>query len=93
MKAFLFILIACYLSTASGSPTFTALQLSADGKHLAITTSEGQQLQAPALQDQVGFQSPKVSPNGAYVGWLALFPNCCTSYPIPLTLVVLDASQ
>lgn len=30
----------------------------------------------------------RFSPEGRAVGWLALYPNCCTSYPIPLALVV-----
>ena len=39
----------------------------------------------------MGFQSPKMAPGSRYVGWLALFPNCCTSYPVPLALIVLDS--
>jgi hypothetical protein len=37
---------------------------------------------------QVGYDDIQISTNGLAVGWLALYPNCCTSYPIPLALVV-----
>jgi len=29
-----------------------------------------------------------LSDDATTVGWLALYPNCCTSYPIPLALVI-----
>lgn len=37
---------------------------------------------------QVGVDHIRVAPDKLAVGWLALFPNCCTSYPIPLALAV-----
>lgn len=38
--------------------------------------------------EQVGFAKPQVSPDGGAVGWLAEYANCCTSYPIPLKLMI-----
>jgi hypothetical protein len=38
--------------------------------------------------DQVAFSNAEISPDHRSVGWLRLYPNCCTSYPIPLALVV-----
>jgi hypothetical protein len=35
-----------------------------------------------------GFSNPRVSSDGHIVGWLELHSNCCTSYPIPLFLVI-----
>jgi hypothetical protein len=35
----------------------------------------------------------RIAPDRRAVGWLALFPNCCTSYPIPLQLVVWSAGR
>src|SRR5438093_751571 len=40
--------------------------------------------------DQVALAQPATSQGGGAVGWLALYPNCCTSYPIPLKLMVLS---
>ncbi|GGA61900.1 hypothetical protein GCM10011507_11790 [Edaphobacter acidisoli] len=37
---------------------------------------------------QVSVREPVIAKDGRTVGWLAEFPNCCTSYPIPLVLVL-----
>jgi hypothetical protein len=37
---------------------------------------------------QVSVEAPVVAQDGRTVGWLVNFPNCCTSYPIPLLLVI-----
>jgi hypothetical protein len=41
--------------------------------------------------DQVAFEQVALSADHRVVGWVALHPNCCTSYPIPLRLVLLRA--
>jgi hypothetical protein len=40
---------------------------------------------------QVGYDNIQISADGQAVGWVALFPNCCTSYPIPLALVIFSS--
>jgi hypothetical protein len=55
---------------------------------LRIATKSGRTIVPKKLADQVGFDAARVSPDGRAVGWLAQFPNCCTSYPIPLKLVI-----
>ena len=55
---------------------------------LYTRTTDGRQICLPKDPDQVGFDKAAISPDRLAVGWLALFPNCCTSYPIPLKLVV-----
>ena len=72
---------------------FRNAALSNDASHLVISPSSGQRFDAPKSPDQVAYGSPYVSHDGRYVGWLALYPNCCTSYPIALRLVVLDRSR
>lgn len=37
---------------------------------------------------QASVETPVLAPDGKTVAWIVNFPNCCTSYPIPLTLVV-----
>jgi hypothetical protein len=58
------------------------------GGQLQIVTTDHRHIQPPKDPDQVGFDQAAISPDRRAVGWLALFPNCCTSYPIPLKLVV-----
>lgn len=38
--------------------------------------------------EQVGFDHIKISNDGSAVGWVSEYPNCCTSYPIPLKLSI-----
>lgn len=71
---------------------YTGAELSADGKTLTLVRRDGAHRMAPLLPQQVGFDRPQVAPDGRHVGWLALFPNCCTSYPVPLTLAMLDTA-
>jgi hypothetical protein len=37
---------------------------------------------------QVSVEQPVIAKDGLTVGWTVNFPNCCTSYPIPLMLVI-----
>lgn len=37
---------------------------------------------------QATVESPVVASDKRTVAWIVNFPNCCTSYPIPLTLIV-----
>jgi hypothetical protein len=37
---------------------------------------------------QVSVEAPVIAEDGRTVGWLVNFPNCCTSYPIPLVLLI-----
>lgn len=55
---------------------------------LHVVTTDGRRIQVPRDSDQVGFDKAAISPDRRAVGWLALFPNCCTSYPVPFRLVV-----
>lgn len=61
--------------------------------HLRLTTGAGVTISPPLDSDQVGVSDPAVSPDSRSAGWLALYPNCCTTYPIPLTLIVRSAGR
>ncbi len=77
----------------AGASGFRSAELSNDRQQLVITTRDGERFSAPSLPEQVEFAAPRVSPDGRHVGWLAYYDNCCTSYPIPLYLVVLDEDR
>src|SRR5262249_7506949 len=55
-----------------------------------IERMRGKAVRVESDRDQVGFDKIAISEDGRSVGWLALYPNCCTSYPIPLRLKVLS---
>jgi hypothetical protein len=89
MRPFVVLALLIPLS-AFGQPPFVSFTLTDRGARLEILDRAGSTWLAPKQGDQVGFQSPKIAPGGSYAGWLALSPFCCTSYPIPLALIVLD---
>jgi len=56
---------------------------------LRVTTKHHKEIVPKKDAEQVSFEKAQISPDGRAVGWLALYPNGCTSYPIPLKLVIL----
>jgi hypothetical protein len=56
---------------------------------LRIITVSGRQIDPRKDSDQVAFDQVAISADHRSVGWVALYSNCCTSYPIPLKLIVL----
>ena len=56
---------------------------------LSIVTPGSGTIKPVKEREQVSFANPQITPGGDAVGWLAAFPNCCTSYPIPLKLMIL----
>lgn len=59
---------------------------------LRIVLSSDQVIRPKLDSGQVAFDRPAVSRDRRTVGWLALYPNCCTTYPIPLALVLMRSN-
>ncbi|NUS39551.1 MAG: hypothetical protein HOQ02_11085 [Lysobacter sp.] len=71
---------------------YRAAALQPDGR-LRLTTTQGAVVWAPLDHEgepepQSEFSEPRIAPDGRTVGWLALYPGCCQSYAIPLSLVL-----
>lgn len=86
--------LALLLAALPASPAehYRAADVQADGR-LRLVTTHGQVRWAPsdrnaAPEPQSAFDAPRVSRDGNTVGWLALYPGCCQSYPLPLALVL-----
>jgi hypothetical protein len=69
-----------------------------NGNHdLVITLSGGKRIIVAksdhnwADEKQVAFEDIAISRDGTAVGWAAYYPNCCTSYPIPIRIEVYKA--
>jgi len=60
---------------------------------LVIVNSKGQRVVVRKEGEQTAFSAPVVSSAGTAVGAQALFGNCCTSYDIPLQLVVYSGGK
>ena len=59
-----------------------------DRGQLHIKTKDQREILPKKYKDQVSFDKPLIAEDRTTIGWLALYPNCCTSYPIPLKLVI-----
>lgn len=92
LLALLWLTVAAPPPLVAQTPTYQRAALDSAGQ-LHIWTTTGQQVAPPLDSGQVGFDQPHIAQDGAAVGWLALYPNCCTSYPIPLRLVVLAGGK
>jgi hypothetical protein len=83
-------LVAVLLASApfsAAAETFVRASIDPDGQ-LRILTQNLREITPRRDKDQVGFQMAVISPDRHTVGWLAMYPNCCTSYPIPLKLMI-----
>ena len=67
--------------------TYRSASLDARGA-LVIARTDGRTVVVRKRGEQKSFASPIVSSDGSAVGAQAMFSNCCTSYDIPLELVV-----
>lgn len=67
--------------------TYESATIDATG-NLVITTSDRRTIMVPKRSEQSSFARPVASADRTAVGAQAEFPNCCTSYDIPLQLVI-----
>lgn len=82
-------LLCLHTATDAHAGSFVGATLSADGASLVIRTVD-ESLSAPKTEEeQQGYAQPQISGDGRRVGWVALEAACCTSYPLPITLVLL----
>lgn len=89
-RAYLWVLALCLglVSLYAATEIYVETVIDPSGQ-LHITTKHKREIAPKKEAEQVGFDKAQISPDGRAVGWLALYPNCCTSYPIPLKLVLL----
>jgi hypothetical protein len=92
---FLSLLVVMLPETATAAAAKIASVDSTDTvETLSIRLANGRSIPAPFTDvEQQGFSRAAVSSDGRYVGWTAMFGNCCTSYPLPLSLVVHDGEK
>src|SRR5262245_60791827 len=95
------LLISLFLSTAGVIPwasdgreqsvpqreTYQSASVDENG-NLAIVRTDGMKVVIRKQGDQRSFAEPRISPDSTVVAAQALFPNCCTSYDLPLQLVL-----
>ena len=53
-----------------------------------VVRADGREVVIPKEKEQQGAEELQISDNHKTLGWLVEYPNCCTSYPIPMTVVL-----
>jgi len=53
-----------------------------------LVDNSGHETAGPKVKDQVSAADARLAPDHQTAGWLVEYENCCTSYPVPLTLVI-----
>ena len=88
-RAFLILSLAdCWLLEAQTKTAFfTKLYAGADGLAHLVSAS-GVDRAINKQPGQVAVESLQLSPDRRAAGWLVEVANCCTSYPIPTSLVI-----
>jgi hypothetical protein len=87
------LLLGTVLSSAPLLAADIYVKASADQDDLRIVTNDGREILLKKEADQVGFDKIAISDDRQSVGWLALYPNSGTSYPIPLKLFVYSSGR
>src|SRR5215211_1283461 len=85
-----FVGLALGTQTSSAQRTVRRADIDSMGQ-LRIVLSDYSVILPPKDSDQVAFEQVALSADHRIVGWVALYPNCCTTYPVPLRLVLLQA--
>src|ERR1017187_1687733 len=70
--------------------TYQTAVIGEDGQ-LRIVTADHREIVPKKELDQVGFEKPAISEDHQAVGWIAMYGNCCTSYPLPVKLFIRTA--
>jgi hypothetical protein len=78
---------ACAQQPPVAGEKYESAEIYAPGK-IRIRTVDGRNIIPPKDVDRVEVSSLLLSPDETAVGWLALYPNPATSYPIPLNLIL-----
>jgi len=87
-------LVTIVLASHSAGAAVSSFKLSDDELTLSIQLSDGSSFMAPHTNsEQAGFSNVQIAPNKRLIGWTVTFLNCCTSYPLPRSLVVHDGSR
>lgn len=81
-------LLSIALCSLAHAGPYKSVVTAPDMATLTIQSTHGDMVAPHTLQDQRGFGEPRIAPDGAAVGWLALVDTCCTSYPLPMALVL-----
>lgn len=80
------------VSVLAGAEIYVQATIDKTGQ-LRIVTKDGREILPKKRKGQVSFDEVQISPDGQTVGWVELYLNFCTSYPVPLGLVTYTSGR
>jgi len=87
MTSYIVALLALTLTTPLAAQVVKEAHCGDDGR-AHITYADGTSQVASPQPQQIGCDSLAIADGGRDVGWSVLVENCCTSYPIPISVVI-----
>jgi len=85
--------ITCTALTQTSKPDIVNKAFLDKEGNVHIALNGGKEIQPPKLKGQFENSEPVIAEDRKTVAWMAYFGNCCTSYNIPLTLVVFRSGK
>jgi len=85
--AFLFLVGQALAASDPSATRYRSASADSTGR-VEIVTTTGRTIPIAPAKEQVGVDKIILAPNSRAVGWVAMYPNVATSYPIPLELLV-----
>lgn len=89
MRWFFTLFVFLILARSSHSQALKSAHCGQDGT-LQLAYDDGTTRQQPKEPLQVGCDSVVIAADNSTVGWSVLVENCCTSYPIASSVVILS---
>jgi hypothetical protein len=84
----LFCVSVCLPAASQGHPQIVRKTYADSNGRVHIVNVSGKEVILPKEKGQESVEEPVIAGDNRTVGWLVNFPNCCTSYPIPMTIVL-----
>jgi hypothetical protein len=88
-----FLAFSSNVLSGSGKIFITKAFIASPDGTVHLVDSAGKQINFPKEKGQVSCERPIVAEDKQTVGWLIDYENCCTSYPIRLTLVIFRSGE
>jgi len=85
--------VTCTASTQTSESNIANKAFLDKEGNVHIVLNNGKEIQPSKLKGQFENSEPVIAEDRKTVAWMAYFENCCTSYNIPMTLIVFRSGK
>jgi hypothetical protein len=78
----------CLSAASQGYPQVVSKAYADSDSRVHVINGDGKEVILSKEKGQESVEQPVIAGDNRTVGWLVNFPNCCTSYPISMTIVL-----